>query len=181
MPRTKISEYSSTANSNTDIAGINVDEGCAPSGINNAIRAVMGHLKDFQAGLSGDTLPVASGGTGSATGPAALIALGERTAATGSIKIATGTTAERDGTPATGYFRFNSTTTKFEGYNGTAWGSVGGGATGGGNDEVFVENSQTVTTNYTMTSGKSASSAGPITINTGVTVTIPTGSRWVIL
>jgi hypothetical protein len=55
MPRSKISEYSATANSNTDVAGINVDEGCAPSGINNAIRAVMGHLKDFQAGTNGDS------------------------------------------------------------------------------------------------------------------------------
>lgn len=76
MPKTKISEYSSTANSNTDVASINIDEGCAPSGINNAIRAVMGHLKDFQAGLSGDTLPIASGGTGSTTASAARTALG---------------------------------------------------------------------------------------------------------
>lgn len=181
MAKTKISEYSSTANSNTDIASINIDEGCAPSGINNAIRALMAQIHDLYAGTSGDVWPVAAGGTGSSTGPAALIALGERTAATGSVKITTGTTAERDGTPATGYFRFNTSTTKFEGYNGTAWGSVGGGATGGGNDEVFVENSQTVTTNYTLTSGKSASSAGPITINSGVSVTVPSGSRWVVL
>jgi hypothetical protein len=54
MPKVKISEYSSTANSNTDVASINIDEGCAPSGINNAIRAVMVHLKDFQVGTNGD-------------------------------------------------------------------------------------------------------------------------------
>jgi hypothetical protein len=54
MPKVKISEYSATANSNTDVASINIDEGCAPSGINNAIRAVMGHLKDFQQGTNGD-------------------------------------------------------------------------------------------------------------------------------
>ncbi len=59
---------------------------------------------------------------------------------------------------------------------------VGGiGATGGGIDAVFYENSQTVTTNYTISSGKSAMSTGPITIDTGITVTIPDGSRWVIL
>jgi len=58
---------------------------------------------------------------------------------------------------------------------------IGGGATGGGADTVFVENSQKVTTNYTITSGKNAVSAGPITINSGVTVTIPNGSRWVVL
>jgi len=69
MAKTKISEYSSTsagAGLNTDIASINIDEGCAPSGINNAIRAVMAQLKDWQSGASGDTLPVLSGGTGAA-------------------------------------------------------------------------------------------------------------------
>lgn len=45
----------------------------------------------------------------------------------------------------------------------------------------LIENSQTVAANYTITAGKSAMSSGPMTINTGVTVTIPLGSRWVIL
>lgn len=59
---------------------------------------------------------------------------------------------------------------------------VGGiGASGGGVDAVFYENSQTVTTDYTITSGKSASSTGPVTVNPGITVTLPSGSRWVIL
>lgn len=67
MSKTKISEYSSTANSNTDIAGINIDEGCAPSGINNAIRTLMAQLKDWQSGTSGDYTAVAAGGTGVGT------------------------------------------------------------------------------------------------------------------
>ena len=50
MSKDKISDYSSTANSNTDIAAINIDEGCAPSGINNAIRALMAQLKNWQSG-----------------------------------------------------------------------------------------------------------------------------------
>ncbi len=58
MSKDKISDYSSTANSNTDIAAINIDEGCAPSGINNAIRALMAQLKDFQTGAAGDALTV---------------------------------------------------------------------------------------------------------------------------
>lgn len=103
-----------------------------------------------------------------------------RTTSTGSAIVPTGTEAQRDGSPLAGYFRFNTTLGKFEGYTGTAWGSVGGGATGGGADEVFVENAQTVTTNYTITAGRNAHSAGPITINDGVTVTVPDGSRWVI-
>lgn len=57
-------------------------------------------------------------------------------------------------------------------------GSSGGGAVASG---VIYENSQNVASNYTITAGKNAMSAGPITINTGVTVTIPTGSRWVIV
>jgi hypothetical protein len=61
------------------------------------------------------------------------------------------------------------------------WTAVGVGATGGGGDQVFVENGQTVTTSYTMPTSKNAMSTGPITINSGVTVTIPSGSRWVVL
>ena len=67
MPKVKISEYSATANSNTDVASINIDEGCAPSGINNAIRAVMGHLKDFQQGTNGDPFNGPVNGTVGAT------------------------------------------------------------------------------------------------------------------
>lgn len=60
-------------------------------------------------------------------------------------------------------------------------GGGGGGATGGGTDKIFYENDQTVTTNYTITTGKNALSAGPITVAVGVVVTVPTGSRWTIV
>ena len=56
MPKVKISEYSSTANDNSDINSINIAEGCAPSNINDAIREMMAQLKNYQAGLSGDTV-----------------------------------------------------------------------------------------------------------------------------
>jgi len=98
----------------------------------------------------------------------------------GALKIPTGTTAERP-TGAEGKIRFNETTTKFEGYNGTAWGQLGGGATGGGSDEVFVENGQNVTANYTIPSTKNAMSTGPITVDSGVSVTVSSGSRWVVI
>jgi hypothetical protein len=58
MPKTKISEFSATAGNNTDIDGINIAEGCAPSGINDAIRELMAQLKDFQAGDAGDPITV---------------------------------------------------------------------------------------------------------------------------
>jgi hypothetical protein len=61
-----------------------------------------------------------------------------------------------------------------------SWGTAGG-ATGGGGDDVFYENSQTVTTDYTLTTNKNAMSAGPITIGSGVTVTIPTDQYWSIV
>ena len=128
-------------------------------------------------------LAVADGGTGASTAADArtnLSAVGYTTT-TGSAAIPSGTTGERDGSPATGYFRFNSSLSKFEGYNGSAWGSVGGGATGGGSDDIFIENGQTVTTNYTLTTGKNALSAGPISINSGITVTVPSGQVWTIV
>ena len=103
---------------------------------------------------------------------------------TGAIDVPAGTTAQRPGSPSAGMFRYNSTTTKFEGYT-TGWGAIGGGAgaTGGGSDEVFVENDQTITTNYTIGNGsaKNASSVGDLAINSGVTVTVPANARWVIL
>jgi hypothetical protein len=101
--------------------------------------------------------------------------------ATDAIKIASGTTAERPVSPAAGQLRYNTTLGKFEGYNGTAWSSVGGGATGGGADTVFYENTLTVTTNYTLSASNNAHSVGPITVNSGITVTIPSGARWVVL
>lgn len=67
-------------------------------------------------------------------------------------------------------------------YNGTSWvlagGGGGGGAEAGG---VIYENNTTINANYTITSGKNGMSVGAITIASGVSVTIPTGSRWVIL
>jgi len=224
MAKNKISEFSTTAANNTDIAGINIAEGCAPSGINNAIRELMAQLKDQQAGTDGDSFTVGGGFTsvgaavfsstvaisGASTIGGALtvsgnavlsadVTLGAATtntvtlnsativapselsiSSTGAVKIPSGTTAERP-TGTAGQIRYNSTIPRYEGYVNDAWGALGGGATGGGTDTVFVENSQIVTTSYTITAGKSAMSTGDITINSDVTVTVPTGSRYVIL
>jgi hypothetical protein len=77
--------------------------------------------------------------------------------------------------------RFNTSLSQYEGYNGSAWSSIGGGATGGGSDQVFFENGQTITTDYTVIATKNAMSAGPITINSGVTVTVNDGGNWVVV
>jgi hypothetical protein len=83
--------------------------------------------------------------------------------------------------PVVGMIRYNSTTSAFEGYGLSGWAGIGGGATGAGGDEVFVLNSQIITTSYAIPSGKNATSTGPLTVNGSVTITIPAGSRWVIL
>ena len=98
---------------------------------------------------------------------------------TGALQIPASTTANRPvGVP--GKIRYNTTLSTFEGY-GLAWGSIGGGATGAGGDTVFQENQLIVTTSYTLSTGKSAMSVGPITINPLVAVTVPSGYRWVVL
>ena len=100
-----------------------------------------------------------------------------KTLATGSAVLPAGTTAQRDGTPAAGYLRWNTTDTSAEVYDGTAWAAVGGGNT---TDQGLHEHANTISANYVMTAGNNALTAGPITINTGVSVSIPTGSTWVV-
>jgi hypothetical protein len=98
---------------------------------------------------------------------------------TSAIKVPVGTDAERPGTPAAGMFRFNDDSDEFEGYDGTAWGAIGGGS----NITTLGlwENASTISANYTIGTNNNATSAGPITIDSGVTVTVPSGSRWVVI
>jgi hypothetical protein len=143
---------------------------------------------------------------------------------TGALTISKGDTSQRP-TAVSGMLRFNTQTTEFEGYNGTAWASVGGAAlsndistatdvfplfanaTTGTAATLFTSNAKllykpstgefqssalvasngivlnalTVATNYTIAAGFSGSSAGPITVASGITVTVSSGSRWVVL
>ena len=101
----------------------------------------------------------------------------EKTSSTGSAVIPAGTTAQRNSSPVNGNFRYNSSLNSFEGYVDGAWGGVGGAQAGG----VIYENNQTVTANYTISTNKNGFSVGPITVNSGVTVTVPSGSVWVII
>ncbi len=167
---------------------------------------------------TGDTM------TGALTVTALTASLDSTFSSTGALSISKGTTGQRP-TPASGMFRFNTTTTEFEGYNGTAWASVGGAAlsndtstatnlfplfasaTSGAASTLFtgntkllykpstgelassvinasngiVVNSQTVSTSYTIASGTSGMSSGPVTVASGQSVTISSGSRWVVL
>ena len=116
-------------------------------------------------------------GLGTVATTAATAYVGQ-TGTTASASIPVGTTAQRDGSPANGMFRYNTTTDEFEGYSESAWGSIGGGASAGG---AIYENTDDITDNYTLTSGSNGMSVGPITIAATKTVTVPTGQRWVIL
>jgi len=144
---------------------------------------------------------------------------------TGAVVVSSGTTGQRP-SPLTAMFRFNTTTTQFEGYNGTVWGSIGGGATitndtttasniypallnatsGSATDfytgnanllykpstgelqsTVMISsngitvNSSIIAANYTIGTNYNGMSAGPITINSGIVVTVSSGSTWVVL
>jgi hypothetical protein len=111
----------------------------------------------------------------------------------GSLGIPVGTTADRVvSTAGSAGIRYNTTLSRFEGYdiNNTTWNTIGGGATGGGANQVFYENGQQITANYTVPVGKNAMTTGPVTIisfsGTGTTATniltitgAPTGSLYI--
>jgi hypothetical protein len=91
------------------------------------------------------------------------------------------TSSTRPSVPVNGQVIFESDTGLYFGWDGSRWGAIGGGATGGGSDRVFFENDVVVTENYTITSSANAGSFGPVTIDDGVTVTIPSGSVWTVV
>jgi hypothetical protein len=122
-------------------------------------------------------IPVNDGGTTKKISKLNLVAAGvvTKTSSTGSAVLPASTTANRDGSPVAGYFRWNTTTTSAEIYDGSDWVAVGGGNT---TTEGLWEHSATIGT-YSLTSGSNAVSAGPITV-TG-SVTVPASSVWIIL
>lgn len=105
-----------------------------------------------------------------------------KTSSTGSALLPAGTDAQRDGAPAVGAIRFSSTQFGWEGWNGTNWVSIGGGQMLG---QALVKgifyNNQTIAENLTIASGTNGLSAGPITVDNGVTVTVSNGSTWSVV
>ena len=172
MAKNKISEYSATASNNTDIGGINISEGCAPSGINNAIRELMAQLKDQQTGTDADSFVV--GGAFTCTGAAVFsstVALGASATATtqsandNSTKVATTAyvaTAISAGIPSGGIIIWSGSSSAIpsgwylcNGSNSTpdlrnrfivgAGSTYGVGATGGSADAITVSHTHSVT------------------------------------
>jgi hypothetical protein len=75
-------------------------------------------------------------------------------------------------------FRFNDDSDSFEGYDGTAWGSIGGGGEAGG---AILTNKSTASVSYTIATGENGLSVGPITVSSGITITVSSGQRWLVL
>lgn len=172
------------------------------------------------------TTTVALGATSlSLGGLTTLDATGDVTfTATSAVQMPKGTTGQRP-TGVAGKLRFNTTTAEFEGYNGTAWASVGGSAisndtststnlyplfaaaTSGTASSVYTSNAQylfkpstgelsvkapvaangvvvnadSVTSNYTIATGTNGFSVGPLTVASGVSLTVASGQRHVII
>ena len=80
-----------------------------------------------------------------------------------------------------GMFTYLADTDTLEFYSGSSWVAFSAGAKGGGTDQVFYENGTAVTASYSITSGANAMTAGPISIGTAATVTVPAGSVWTIV
>jgi hypothetical protein len=95
--------------------------------------------------------------------------------------VLTVTSGTRPASPAEGQIIYQTDTDTFFGYNGTTWASIGGGATGGSGDQVFYENDVAVSVDYTISTSKNAGTFGPVDIESGVTVTIPSGSVWTVV
>jgi len=117
---------------------------CDGTNVDNGLDRISGNLS-----VSGNG---AFGGNGEFNGTSAL-------------KLPTGTTVQRPATVGAN-IRYNTTIGQYEGYdvNTNGWSSIGGGATGGAGNQVFYENDQVVTANYTIPSDKNASTTGPVTI-----------------
>ena len=96
---------------------------------------------------------------------------------TGQVKLPAGTSAQRSGSPVDGMLRYNSDLDSFEGYVDGVWGGIGGAQAGG----AIMTNKDVASVSYTIASGENGLSVGPITVDSGVTITVSTNQRWLIL
>jgi len=109
---------------------------------------------------------------------ATLTSVGDGTfSGTGQVKLPAGTTGQRSGSPVNGMIRYNSSLSQFEGYGAGQWGGIGGAQAGG----AIMTNKDVASVSYTIASGENGLSVGPITVDSGVTITVATNQRWLIL
>jgi hypothetical protein len=154
MAKTKISEYDATASNNTDVNSVDIAEGCAPSGVNNAIREVMGALKRMDAGTDALTSPDINGGTvNSATINASTI--GASTASTGAFTSLSANSLALGGTALTATAaQLNTLAGGSAANDGTITITAGNALTGGGNFTVNQAGNSTLTIDHEDTSSQ---------------------------
>lgn len=154
MAKTKISEYDATASNNTDVNSVDIAEGCAPSGVNNAIREVMGALKRMDAGTDALTSPDINGGTiNSATINASTV--GASTPSTGAFTNLSANSLALGGTALTATAaQLNSLAGGSAANNGTITVTAGNALTGGGNFTVNQAGNTGITLNHEDTSSQ---------------------------
>jgi hypothetical protein len=130
-----------------------------------------------------EVLPIVQSGTTKKVTVAELQALppaqvcGQANTAVSWFDLPAGGNSDR-GSPTQGAVRYNTDTPGFEGYTGAAWGSLGGGNT---TTKGMWENANSITVDYTIGTNNNAVSAGPITVASGIVVTVPPGSVWTIV
>ena len=160
MAKNSIRDYSATNSSNTDIQSIDISEGCSPAGINNAIREIMADTADFVSGTVGiDVLSLADDDASHALkfqAPASVT-----TTVTFTLPDGDGTTGQTLITDGSGVL---------------SWGAGGGGSflgdSGGGTADIIRVHEEQLDTNITVAANTNGLCAGPLTVATGVTVTV---------
>lgn len=152
-----------------------VTVGAASGAASNAYAVTVGAASNTWANTKLDNSTTTFAGSLTITGN--LIMFANQT-----LTLGSGPSTQRPLSPSNGMIRYNTTLNNFEGYKSGVWGTIGGGgATGGSTDDIFYENSQNVTANYSITTNKNAMTAGPVSINSNIIVTINVGSTWVIV
>lgn len=144
----------------------------------------VGYQFDYVSDLTAATLTVSGTSTlgttnlGNTAITGTLSATGDGTfSGTGQVKLPAGTTGQRSGSPTNGMIRYNSSTGQFEGYAAGQWGGIGGAQAGG----AIMVNKDVASVDYTIATGENGLSVGPITIDSGITITVATNQRWLIL
>ena len=169
MPKNKLTEYDATAANNTDVGGVNLAESSMlPSDVNNALREVLSHLKNFAAGTDGiDVLSLADDDA------SASIKFQAPSAVTTTVTF---TLPDGDGS--------NGQTLITNGSGTLSWGAGGGGSflgdSGGGTADIIRVHEKQLDTNVTVAANTNGLAAGPLTIATGVTVTVSSGATLVV-
>lgn len=168
MAKDKLTDYDSSASNNSDVGGVNTAEGMLPSKVNDAIRELMSHLADFSAGTTGvDVLNLQDDDN------SASIKFQAPSAVTTTVTF---TLPDGDGS--------DGQTLLTNGSGTLSWGSGGGGSflgeAGGGLGDIIRVHEKQLDTNVTVATDTNGLAAGPLTIASGVTVTVSSGATLVV-